>query len=1001
MLNYMGSNATASYLGNYAKNSKVIRFLLQGEGNPGGQTPPVMMPTSDPSGAAQLSTVDQNSIMQANSGDTGGRTRIILSVLAILILAAAVYSIYSYTSKAPPVRTVPPAPKPKSDILSCESITSPGIYNVDAELSSQPSGSCLIISSNNVRINGNGNKIMGNGPFVQTPPFSYGVEIDGVSNVTVDNLNVSRFSYDIFLANATSSMVSNNIALNGTISGVYLYGSSNNIVTNNKAFGAGSQAGGLGINAGGNNTVSYNHIMYNAYYGAYVNSSGNKFLENNISSNPVDLFCSSSASLRKSNSFEGSACSVNYYCNFAYCSKTNLPSNLSSIVLSKNIDSCGVINTPGDYQIKSNLDLSNYVNTSNPLSNNICIKINTPNVRLDCRNNTIYNSYYGVFSNNYNTIINNCNFYNNTYAVYLNNAFDSSIYKGSVTHSKYGAYLLNISSSSIFGTIYAEDTYGIYLNNTSSVVINSTSASNNTYGVYYESGQTNTFLSSVFSGNSKEDFFCSAATYNSSFNIMQSNSCGLTDCSWGTCERKVLPPVTTYPVFGCSTLSVPGNYTLDSGIIQTHGSGCLSITSNSVSLNCNKKFIEGDGIGSGISVRNSSYVTLIGCDLNTYSTGINASNAPHLEINNANISAVGVGISLQNSNDSSVTNSTITTFSKLGFSFSGVDYGTVSGDRASQGVSNATGFSFNSSNHNIIRENLANSNPNYGILFSESRQNLVSNNTAESNINYDYQCGGSSSGIYAESGGVNIGITKNSCLWLVEQNPLVPPSCYLVSHSTDIAMQSDMLYTYGATCYSFITTNSSSGSQSTINCRGHTVVSTKGGTFANIQAPYVTIENCNLVGFSRAVVSSSSYTELVNDTITNSNYSVEFDNATYPSVSSSFFTNSTYGIYGQDSRYGSITKNTFVNVSHGIELLDGSAFQILNNMVNTATSGLSLFNSQLNILQSNSFLNTTSYGIECTQFASNSSNNFDHGGNICSTNNGCLWMSSSTGCLAK
>ncbi len=1001
MLNYAGSNAAVPYLKNNAKNPNALRFLFQSEGNSEGQRPPVMLPPSDPSGAAQLSAIEPNSLASPNADDSGGRTRIILSVLAIFILAAVVYSIYSYTVKSPPARTVAPPAKPKSDILSCESITSPGIYNVDAELSSQPSGSCLIITSGNVKINGNGNKVVGDGPFVQTPPFSYGVEIDGVSNVTVTGLNVSRFSYDIFLMNATASTVVNNIALNGTISGVYLYGSSNNIITNNKAFGAGSQRGGLGMQGGGNNTVSHNRIMYNAYYGAYLNSTGNKFLENNISSNPVDLFCSPQASLRQSNSYLGSACSTNYYCNFAYCSKTNLPSNLSFEVLSKNIKSCGVINAPGDYQLISNLNLSNYVNTSNPLSNNVCLKINSPNVNLNCRNNTIYNSYYGVFSSNYNTIINNCNFYNNTYAVYLNNAFDSGIHKGSATHSKYGAYLFNVSSSSVFGTTYAEDTYGIYLNNTSSVVINSTSASNNTYGVYYASGQTNAFLGSVFSGNSKEDFFCSSATYNSSFNIMQSNSCGLTDCSWGTCERKVLPPVKTYPVFGCSTLSVPGNYTLDSGIIQTHGSGCISITGNSISLNCNSKLIEGDGLGSGISVRNSSYDTLTGCNLNTYPTGINASNTAYLTINKVNVSASKVGISVENSNESSVMNSTVTTFTDSGFLFSGVNYGTVSNDRASQGVSNATGFTFTGSNHNIIKGNFANSNPGYGILLSGSRENLISNNTAESNLNYDYQCAGSSSGIYAESGGVNTGITKNSCFWLVEQNPLATPSCYLVSHSTDITLQSDMLYTYGTTCYSFITTNSSSGAQSTLDCRGHTIVSTKGGTFANVKAPYVTIENCNLVGFSRAVVSSSSYTDLVNDTIINSNYSVEFDNATYPSVSLSFFTNSTYGIYGQDSKYGSIEKNTFINVSNGIELFGGSAFQILNNVVNTATSGLSLFNSQLNILQSNSFLNTTSYGIECTQFASNLSNNFDHGENVCSTNNGCLWMSSSTGCLPK
>ncbi len=1006
-------------------------YLLQGGFNPfGPQQPqqPSLPQPSQPPGQLPPSESPQNNTEQnqpqqpaippslpadpnppispedsdAQQPEKRSATSIIFTILGFVIVVGIIYFSYQYVAKLPPPRVVPPTPTAGSrfDISSCTAISSPGVYTLAKSIgAAQASGPCILIDSSNVALDGKGNKVIGSGPFVQVPPFSYGIEVINASNVTISNMNVSKFSYDIFLSNTKGSQVSNVLALNGTMSGIYLYDSSGDNVSANKVFGAASSQGGIGLAGGGQNRITNNLVMYNAYYGVSINSTKNTFLHNNITSNPVDLFCGSGANIRESDVFLSSSCSVNYYCNFARCSITNKPSNLSSIVLSKNIASCGSIRSPGDYMLAASLNLSTYVNTSNPLSNPTCINILSPNVRLDCNNMTIFNARYGVTSSGYNTMIMDCNFRNSTYGVYLHDSFADNVTGGGASGGTYGIYLRNETDTYISNATYLSNKYGVYINDSSAVTLTGTTTANNTYGVYYATGSTNAFLRDRLLGNSGTDMYCTPQTYNSSFNIMQNSTCGVTDCNWGSCQKHTLVTLPTQPVFGCETISVPGNYTLESAIVQNSGLNCITLKSSGISLNCAGKLIEGIGTGSAIYLSNINNVSIASCNIDGYGTGINATGARFLSIRNAVVSNASVGISIKNANFSQVINNKIAIFGRYGMILSGVNNSVITNNTASSGIDNSTGFSFSKSNKNIIRGNFAQSNPLYGFVFNGSRTNTISNNSAISNVGFDYVCEDGSSGIYSQqSGSVNNGVTKNGCLWMVEVNPVSIPTCYAISQSSEISLQSDMLYTFGATCYTVFNTNSTSGSSSTINCNGHTVIATNGGVFADVKTSSVTIENCNLYGFSRAIESSSPYTTLLNDTIVNSNYSVDLQNATYPTIRDNYFTNDTYGVYGQESSYGSIENNVFTNVNTGIELLGGSGFQLIGNLANAAKTGISLLNSQLNNVQGNRLLNSTTAGIACTMFATNLTNNYDQGGNICSSNSKCLWMSKSPSC---
>ena len=946
-------------------------------------------------------------VSQAPESMSAGK-KLGIAILGMFIIVGIVYFLYGgFSSNSPiPSITIPTLPFSNNaaarGISYCTSINSPGKYYLSGNVavSGNKTSACISIDSSNVLLDGRGNRILGEGPYVQIPPYSYGIRVANVTNVTILNVTVLKFSYDIYLGNVSNSKVYNSNAINGTISGIYLMDSYKNDIRHNTVFASSGQHGGIGLTGGGNNTLMGNIATDNAYYGFWINSSGNTFRNDNVNNNPIDLACGINSELRYSNIFVNSSCSVNNKCNFAYCSSKNVPASLLT-PLPATIRSCGLISSPGTYDMASSINMSYYTNTTSKFGVNACITINSPNVRLNCNNNTIYNAGYGIYlSGYYNDVISNCKMYNNTYGIYMANSFDDNITSSGSTAGRYGAYFLNDTSFNISDMKLMGNTYGIYLNSSFGLTFSKINATGNTYGTYYGSGTSSSFFSSRFVSNSKADFFCSVKTYNSTFETFQGNSCGLTDCSWASsCTSHILVPLPTYPVFSCGTISVPGNYSLNTALISSSAGVCMTINASNVKLDCNGKIIEGAAQGTAFYINGNNNVSLSNCNISKFNTGINAKHVKFLSVTNTIINGAADGFSLSQGNFSTISLVKVSNFTNVGFSFSGVDNSAVSNDTANSGITNATGFSFSGSYKNIITGNTGSSNPSYGFIFNNSNSNLIYNNTATSNIKYDYACDSGSSGIYANNGRTNIGITKNNCAWMVMSAPGASSSCYSISKSSYVVLHQDMLYTAGSTCYYVFNTNSSLNKGTVINCNGHTVYSTNGGTFANINGAQGTvIENCNLIGFSKDVITNGRDTKVLNDTIVNSAYSVILNNTAYPVVQNDTFNNDTYGIYSQSSNYGSINNNRFINMGYGIYLLGGSAFRIIGNDISTSANvAISILNSQLNQLQDNT-ANGNTFGISCSQYATNSTANQDQGGNSCNSNNQCTWMTSSQSC---
>jgi parallel beta-helix repeat protein len=927
------------------------------------------------------------------------------AVIAIIIVAAGAYLIPPLLKPSPVTTSTTTVAPQIFKISSCTVITKSGTYYITGNIDTAiQSGSCIDIMSPNVKLIGNGNGILGSGPFVITPPFSYGIRIDDANNVSLQGVSVSRFSYDVYLNRSSQSSILNSSIRNGTVSGVYLNSSVGDTLANDSISGISGPAGAISLQGGGSSTVTNAVIQGNAYYGVVIASTGNRFSKLTFLNNPVDLICSGIASFSSENNFTGSTCSVNKYCEFAYCSKVNLPANISSITLTRQITGCGGISSPGIYQVQTNLNLSSYANVSASPSV-ACITITASNVRLNCNNNAILHSGYGVSipslgTSLYNISISNCTFANYTHAINVGQVFGFNITNVRASGGGAAIYLQNGTQGTVSNSVLSRNTYGIYINGTSTgITFSNVTAQGNIYGVYAAAGQANIYTQSKFVNNSKEDLYCTASQYNSQSNIFVNNECGTTDCNWGTtCKTRTLPPISVYPLSGCSTIDTPGNYSLNADI-DTQGN-CFAIKASNVNLACNGHYITGGFAGNAVYGSGVNNITFNNCKIQNFNTALNFSNSNHLSFSNITINQSGTSVSITNSIfDSIVKVSSI--LGAHGFVFKYVNDSTLTNDSAISGRQSASGYLLNYSYNNLIAYDVASSNNNYGFAFLNSRNNQVSNNTAQGNLKSDYYCSANSGGLYAQQGGINNGVSKQNCIWLVEVQPIPQQNlCQSISSSDIITLTQDMVYPYGHACYTVYNTNSSSGNDTVINCMGHTIYATRGGTFVDdINSSNVHVSNCYLKYFTKPIIVQGPNAQIYNNTIGSSNASISLINAFNPVVRTNNITNASYGIFVQSADDGQIKNNILTNANISISVIGSASLQVLNNTVTGGSLGLFMEKSDEIVVGSNHLTPPTSSGIVCSTGSKNtSSSNVDFGDNVCSGNQNCNWMTSSPLC---
>ncbi len=894
-------------------------------------------------------------------------------------------------------------------LSSCTTISKPGTYYFTSDVNTSiQSGACLKITSNNVKISGNGHTIGGNGPYAGVPPFSYGISLQGVSNVTVQNLQVSKFSYDIYLNNTKQSTIEFSNFTKATLADIYFVNSSNNTVMQDFVSQSQSSQGGIYLKSGGSNKFINNTVVHNAYYGIKINSTGNRFTQETFANNPADLVCNATSAFKRTNSFNSSKCAINDYCEFASCS-TNVPFNLTSLKLVPgNIFTCGAIFTPGNYSLAKSISASAFVNVSNPLAKGACIQILAPNVNFNCRGNQINGSAYGIYTSSAtNANITNCNLYKNKYGIYFSSTFNPRVFNSTMSNNTYGIYLTNVTSGKLSNTILVNNTYGVFLNSTQGLLVNKINAYSNTYGVFTYSAGSVVFNGGSAFNNTKNDFYCSGISYNSTTDLAQGFSCGVTDCNWAStsCKQTVAPSLASYAVNNCGSITHSGNFTLRQNIIA-QGS-CFKIQASNVIFNCNYHTMAGVSTGNAFALSNVANVSIVNCNMVNFGTGVNVTNTKQLVLGSVTIRNVSQGVILANVSGSVLSNVNVYISAVSGFSFTKLSSSTIANDSATNGSSTSSGFVFANSTRDQIVFDQANSNPIYGFKFMNSFNNSIHNNTALNNVAQDYVCAGSSVGLYSNPIATNYGITKSACNWMVEISTLIPgPACTSILAPTQLVFNRDLLFNLGSTCFGIYTeaNNNVTANGTTINCNGHIVYSTVGGTFVNIQnATNVKISNCIILNFSTAVQSNSIYTSVYNNTISNTGNAILLTGGRYASIYRNLINNGTNGIIAYNTGSASVYNNRFNNTKLvGIALFNSTSGSIINNTASGNKVGLYFQDTNLTSIKNNQLLGSSLSGIECVGASTNSSSkNFDYGGNICSKNTACRWVTASPSCKSS
>ncbi len=890
-----------------------------------------------------------------------------------------------------------------SPINNCGIIARPGYYFVSQGIKTQiGGGACINVSSSNVNIICNGNRVTGSGPFVIVPPFTYGVSIVNRTNVTISGCRISNFSYGVFVASSNDIHINdNNISIN-YVSNVYLNATHNSTVSNNYISKSSSPQGSMFLTNGtsGVNVIN-NTIQYNLYIGINVNSSNNTFIKNFLSDSPFSFGCSVPNGFVTSSKAYSNVCYNSSGCGFVECTGINIPTNVSKLILQSSINTCGSIVSPGTYQLESNLNMNEFVNISNILSLfTPCIRVASKNVLINCNGFSINNSSVAISAlNEQNVTIENCKVNNADIGVSLSNVSVSRISNLSVEAATYGIKLYNTSLTSLYNISAETDTYGMYLSSSYSNIFQRINATHNAYGIYLENNSfSNTFDNGAVLNSSKVDVFATPDSANASYNLMISVSCGYTNAVWATCRHFLTPTLAYVPVSSCSTISAPGNYLLTSGIINGFGQ-CIKINSDNVRFNCANRIISASSsaVGPALIVSNAYNVTINSCYTVGFPSSITVSNSSLIMVNGTNVQASDYGIVFNSVKYGTVTNSTINGTSNTSIMLYNTVLSDVFKNEITYGKSKNIGILLNNSQNNTIMNN-SGSRDYIGVEFmGSSHNNTVVNNTMQLSTYLDYMCAGNSA-LTSENGGINYGTTKSGCHWLAAltvTNPTV--SCAVALQPNLFLLTQDYKYTVGSTCFS------SFANTTTINCNGHTVIATNGGTFADFKSSdRSTLENCFLKGFTNTIIASNSSIDIFNNSIyenKGSQHSIAIsvsDSKFGATVQADNVSTQYTGISLSSIGGGTMQNNNVESAIIAYMLYNVSGMSIRNNTAYISTyNGIVLNNSVTNIFQNNNF-SSSSVGISCLYKSQGSTNNTDLGGNRCTLNKNCLWAGSSS-----
>ena len=933
---------------------------------------------------------------------------ILIAIMAavVIIAAAAIYAglavhhVTTTTTTAPVVS--------KYSISSCGAISTPGNYTFSGNVHTGiTSGTCINVSSSDVSLNCMGYSLSGSGPYSGVGPFTYGIMLSGNSAKLTD-CKVSNFSYGVYAGQVSGLSVHNDNLSYNYMSDLYLSNAQNASVHNDIFMFSTSSEGALHVGRGSTNNRIYNNTVNNQFgNGIVINSTGNTFFDNYASGSPSGLYCSAYSGTPRGNNAYGNRCFNSTGCSFAQCSGFNKPPNLSQISLSKSVSSCGSINSPGAYTLQGPVNMAQYMNVSNPASSGFgvsCIYIKSNKVTLNCAGNPILNATTAIFVSGVSNItVSNCRLQESEYGIVLGSVNGSRVYNITANGGIAGVQLNGSNIDSLTNITADGNDYGIYLQNSTSDTINRFVTLNNSYGIYLLDSFGDIFSNGKALNNSVIDVYASTNSASSSDNFMSTTNCGTTNAQWANCKKYISTSLQYVPVDACGGISSSGNYILTTPLLTT-SNACITIRSDNVRFSCQGNHI-GSSIatsqGYAISVNGSRNVTIDGCDLANFMYAIVASNSTDVTVKNITDYHSGYGVALYGVNRSTVSSNLFQNDSYYGISLVGSFNNSIEYNNISYVFGPGAAIRLNGSRGNMLGGNIGYASYDGMSLEGASQNNTILNNTMYSSANYDYACSPQNYAIDAENGGVNTGASKLGCRWLAAiPEGYTGMNCIASFAPNYLSFSTDQVYRTGSTCFTVY------GNSTTLDCNGHTVIATNGGTLmalnTNNSKSVSVIKDCVLKGFTKVISARKTQFSLINDTIYSNATSarpgvpiVNLTGDTNVQISYNNISTPYYALYISNTSIGTMNNNFINGGTVSYALYNVSGLNVRYNKAGAQSGiGLIMNNSVDESFQDNNFTGVA-LGIQCTGRSAVASASTDLGGNSCSSQFQCAWINQS------
>ncbi|WP_048055585.1 NosD domain-containing protein [Methanotorris igneus] len=397
----------------------------------------------------------------------------------------------------------------------------------------------ITIDADNVVLDGNGKVLDGDNTKYTIPGICveyYGINITGHKNITIKNLTVKEFYEGIFLWNSSNNIITNVNASNNNDCGIHLGGSSNNnIITTVSANNNGWD--GIHLYNSSNNIIYFNNLINNSEnIGLWGSSSNNTFhspkpITYTYNGNQYTNYLGNYYSDYNGNDSDGDGIGDTPYTNNGINDSYPLIKPVENYIIGNTTHETHEVKYINSLPYTINESGYYVLNTSCENLSGTAITIDADNVVLDGNGKVLdgVGKYNGIIVNGHknvtiknltvkefwrgicldsssNNTITNVNVDSNEDGIYLGSSSNNTITNVSASNNDWYGINLWISSNNTITNVNASDNneYGILLYSSSNNTITDVIANNNIEGIHLDSSSNNNIITDVIANNNNE-----------------------------------------------------------------------------------------------------------------------------------------------------------------------------------------------------------------------------------------------------------------------------------------------------------------------------------------------------------------------------------------------------------------------------------------------------------------------------------------------------------------